>query len=89
MMDYEQLHNEARPRPRPRPRRRRNTLREVCWVTVAALLLAAAPSGCRRTAHDRPAPHDLLKSPKGIRSPGAGATDMAMSWKPNPDLLQK
>lgn len=45
MMDYELLHNEARPRPRRRPRRRRNTLREVCWVTVAALLLAAAPSG--------------------------------------------
>lgn len=61
MMDYEPLHNEARPRPRPRPQRRRNPLREVPRADGAALLHAAEPSGFSLPARDSPAPHDLLK----------------------------
>lgn len=41
MMDYEPLHNEARPRPRPRPQRRRNLLSEVRPAAGTALLHAA------------------------------------------------
>lgn len=61
MMDYEQLHNEARPRPRPRPQRRQSILREVKRAAVPALLQAAALSGSRLAARDSPAPRDLLK----------------------------